>query len=192
MTHSNGQVFYRVNEQYGTYGDLFYAAAEAFRPITQEEVSPINPDAEEKKVVINISRQGLSCYEGAREVFHCPVSTGAMFNAAGEKVENWGTPIGLHPIWRKTISIHMSGGSSGAGWDTMSIPWACFFAKDGVAMHSTFWHSGYGEKLSHGCVNLCPEDSKWVYRWCAPEAPFDSGDITIGMPGGTMVEVIEA
>lgn len=191
VTHSSGQVLYRVNEIHGTYGDIFYAAGEAFRPITQEEISPIHPDAEEKKVVINLSQQTLSCFEGKREVYFCTVSTGAIYNAAGEKVDSWGTPVGPHPIWRKLISLHMSGGATGAGWDTMGIPWTSLFAGEGMALHSTFWHNGYGERLSHGCVNMRPDDAKWVFRWCLPEVPFETGDITISMPGGTIVEVVE-
>lgn len=191
VTYSSGQVLYRVNEIHGTYGDIFYAAGEAFRPITQEEISPIHPDAEEKKVVINLSQQTLSCFEGKREVYFCTVSTGAIYNAAGEKVDSWGTPVGPHPIWRKLISLHMSGGATGAGWDTMGIPWTSLFAGEGMALHSTFWHNGYGERLSHGCVNMRPDDAKWVFRWCLPEVPFETGDITISMPGGTIVEVVE-
>ena len=191
VTHSSGQVLYRVNEIAGTYGDIFYAAGEAFRPITQEEVSPINPEAEEKKVVINLSQQTLSCFEGKREVYFCTVSTGAVYNAAGERVDEWGTPVGPHPIWRKLISLHMSGGATGAGWDTMGIPWTSLFAGEGMALHSTFWHNGYGERLSHGCVNMRPDDAKWAFRWCLPEVPFESGDITVSMPGGTIVEVVE-
>ncbi|NLG73179.1 MAG: twin-arginine translocation signal domain-containing protein, partial [Chloroflexi bacterium] len=32
-TTEDGQVLYRVNERYGTFGDIFWAAGEAFRPL---------------------------------------------------------------------------------------------------------------------------------------------------------------
>lgn len=192
QTLSDGNLYYRVNELYGNAGDLFYARADAFRPITPEEVAPISPNVEDKRIIINLAKQTVSCMEGSHEAYHCTVSTGAIYNAYGEVVEDWGTPVGPHPIWRKVISIHMSGGATGAGWDTMGIPWTMLFAGNGVALHSTFWHNGFGERLSHGCVNARPEDSKWIYRWCMPETPFDSGDKTVGMPGGTIIEVVEA
>jgi lipoprotein-anchoring transpeptidase ErfK/SrfK len=191
QTDSNGQVFYRVNERYGSYGDIFWADATAFRPMTQEELSPISPNAEEKKVVVDLSHQSMSCYEGSREVYYCKVSTGARFDAYGNPVEEWSTPIGPHPIWRKLISIHMSGGGTGAGWDTPGVAWTSLFAGTGVAIHSTFWHNDYGTPRSHGCVNAAPEDAKWVFRWTLPYIDYEPGDLTIQGLGSTQVEVLE-
>jgi hypothetical protein len=189
-TDEAGQVWYRINERFG-YGDIFYCAAEAFRPLTEEDISPINPEAEEKKVVINLTNQTMACYEGQQEVYYCRISSGAKFNAAGEPVEEWATPIGPHPIWRKVTSLHMSGGTTGGGYDLPGIGWTSLFSGDGVAIHSTFWHNNYGVPMSHGCVNAQPADAQWVFRWTSPVVPYDPGDVTIGMPGGTTVEVIE-
>jgi hypothetical protein len=191
QVNSEGATLYQVNELYGTYGDIFWAAGEAFRQISSEEISPINPDSEEKKIAVNLNQQTLSCFEGSREVYFCKIASGAIFNASGNSVDEWSTPLGPHPIWRKLVSIHMSGGSTGAGWDTMGIPWTCLFAGTGVAVHSTFWHNGFGERLSHGCVNARPDDAKWIFRWSLPSVAIDPGDITVQMPGGTIVEVVE-
>ena len=38
------------------------------RPLTAEEMSPIHPEVDDKLVVVNLTEQTLSCYEGAREV----------------------------------------------------------------------------------------------------------------------------
>ncbi|MGZ9225291.1 MAG: twin-arginine translocation signal domain-containing protein, partial [Anaerolineales bacterium] len=64
----NNQVWYRLNERYGS-GDLFWSPAEAFRPLTTDEIAPINPEAEEKRIVVNIDYQTLSCFEGKNEVY---------------------------------------------------------------------------------------------------------------------------
>ena len=186
---SDGKIYYRINEKYGNPGDILWAAADAFRYIPPEEISPITPDVTDKKVVVDTNYQTLSCYEGNSEVFFCRISSGAEFNAAGKQVENWSTPPGPHPIFRKLVSIHMSGDASGAGWDTSGIGWTCFFAQGGVAIHSTFWHNNFGVPVSHGCVNARAEDAKWVFRWTQPVVPYDPGDVTVGMPGGTIVEV---
>lgn len=192
-TNSQGQVLYRVNEKWG-YGDLFWAAAEAFRPLSDEDLAPINPEVENKKVVVDVTptRQVLSCYEGSTEVYTCLISSGAKWNAFGELVEEWGTPPGPHPIWRKTISIHMSGGQTGTGYDLPGIAWTTLFTGEGVAIHSTFWHNDFGTPRSHGCINCAPDDAKFIFRWTRPEIPYDPGDLTVQGLVGTIVDVIEA
>lgn len=190
--NSQGQTLYHVVELYGSYGDEFWASAEAFRPIAQDEIALINPEKEDKRIVVDVNHQTLSCYEGQSEVYFCRVSTGAKFDAYGNAVDQWSTPIGSHLPWRKVISIHMSGGSTGAGYDTMGIPWSTIFDPDGAAIHSTFWHNDFGTPRSHGCVNTAPEDAKWIFRWSLPSIQYVPGDISIQGPGGTIVNVIEA
>lgn len=178
-----GQVWYRINERFGSYGDLYWAAAQAFRPITVDELSPISPDVEDKRVVIDVDwkRQMLSCYEGNTEVYFCTISSG---------VEQGSTPFGEHSIWRKLISIHMSGGTTGGGWDLPGIGWTTLFVGDGVAIHSTFWHNNFGEPESHGCVNARPDDAKWIFRWTLPVVEYEPGDRTISGTGSTKVKVV--
>ncbi|MCD6356609.1 MAG: L,D-transpeptidase [Anaerolineaceae bacterium] len=191
QTAQDGHILYRVNERYGSYGDIFYADAEAFRPVTEEEIAPINPEVGEKKIVININQQSLSCFEGNNEVYGCRVSTGRKLDDYGLPVDTWATPTGTHWVWRKLISLHMSGGGTGAGWDTMSIPWTSLFVGEGVAVHSTFWHNDFGTPKSHGCVNTLPEDAKWIFRWTTPQVAYNPGDITTTAYEGTRIEVVE-
>lgn len=186
-----GQVWYRVNERYG-YGDLFWAKAEGFRPLSQDEIAPIHPEIEDKRVVVHIGHQTLSCFEGKDEVYFTFVSTGIQFDMNGKDTPQWETPLGVRPIWRKLISVHMSGGSTGGGYDLPGVSWTSLFEGNGVAIHSTFWHNNFGEEMSHGCVNAAPVDAKWVFRWTTPIVSYDPGDVTVGMPGGTLVEVIES
>ncbi len=185
-----GNVWYRVNERYG-YGDIFWAQAKAFRPVTPEEMAPINPFVENKRVVVDVPHQTLSCFEGNREVYFARVSTGALYNANGQRVDAWATPAGEHRIWRKLVSLHMSGGTTGGGWDLPGIGWTTLFVGSGVAIHSTFWHNNYGVPMSRGCVNARPEDARWIFRWTLPHVDYDPGDVTIPLPGGTAVEVVD-
>lgn len=185
-----GQVWYRVNERFG-YGDLLWARAEGFRPLSEKDVAPIHPDAEDKRVVVDVNYQTLACFEGNQEVFFTQVSTGMMNDLYGNPTEEWETPPGVRPIWRKLVSVHMTGGTTGGGYDIPGVSWTTLFEGNGVAIHSTFWHNNFGEPMSHGCVNCRPEDAQWVFRWSLPQAPYDPGDITVPMPGGTLVEVIK-
>jgi lipoprotein-anchoring transpeptidase ErfK/SrfK len=85
----------------------------------------------------------------------------------------------------------MSGGTTGGGYDLPGIGWTTLFSGNGVAIHATFWHNNFGVPMSHGCVNAKPEDAKWIFRWTSPIVQSDPGDVTVSMPGGTSVKVIE-
>lgn len=190
-TTPEGKVLYRVNERYGNPGDIYWVPAEAMRPLTAEEVSPIHPDVTDKQVVVNLIRQTLSCYEGKDEVYFCRVSTGAKYDAQGNVVDHWSTPVGDHPISRKLVSLHMSGEATG---DWPAVAWTQIFAPGGVAIHSTYWHNNYGVPRSHGCVNAAPEDAKWIWRWTYPHVGLEPGDIDVSSqwpPVGGRVFVTE-
>lgn len=187
----SGQVWYRANERFG-FGDMLWAPGEALKPLTPDDVLPIHPEVDDKRVVIDVTTQSMSCFESGREVYYARVSTGAKFDYQGRPVDEWSTPIGGHPVWRKVVSLHMVGGTTGGGYDLPGIGWTTLFAGNGVAIHATFWHNDFGVPRSHGCVNAHPEDSRWVFRWTTPVVAYDPGDVTVEMPGGTRVEVIES
>lgn len=181
---TDGSVRYRVNEKYGNRGDIFWADARAFRPLPNEELSTISPDVTEKRIIVDITtqRQYLMCYEGNKEVYFCRISSGKK---AGS------TPIGSFKIFNKFISLHMEGGTAVEGWDTNGVGWSSLFAQGGVAIHSTYWHNNYGEEESNGCVNVSPEDAKWIFRWTTPSVNPDPGNTTVSDFSGTTVEVVQ-
>ena len=181
---ADGQTWYRINERY-SYGDYFWAPAEAFRPITEAEIVPISPNVGEKRVDVNISRQTVSCYEGNNEVFFARVSTGQI----GEDSET--SPGDWFRIWRKMVSSHMTGGTTGGGWDLAGIGWTTLFEGSGIAFHSTFWHNNFGERMSRGCVNMTPEGARFIFRWTNPVVGYDPGDVTVAGFNGTLIRVIE-
>lgn len=193
-TEDDGSVYYRVNPNYYGGVDMFWVPAEAMHPIPPEEISPINPDVEDKKIVVDVSRQTLACYEGDTEVYYCRVSTGAKFDMYGNPVEKWSTPLGSYLISRKFVSLQMSGGTTGAPYDLPGIGWVSVFATGGVAIHATVWHNDFGTPKSHGCVNALPEDAKWIFRWSLPNIAYDPGMIDISLTGepSTTIQVIES
>ncbi len=96
---ADGQTWYRLNEKYGS-GDLFWAPAEAFRPLTADEISPISPnvDSAEKRIVVKTWEQTLSYFEGRTEVYFARISSGALYDTWGNRVDAWETPVGEYPI----------------------------------------------------------------------------------------------
>jgi len=204
LAQANGVVYYRFNENGGrpagmtggSYGDLLWGEASAFRPLTAEEVTPIHPDVDPaiKKVVVDRTEnyQTLSCFEGSEEVYFCRVSTGQYRDVYGNPVAQYLTPLGEHVTWRKAISIHMSGGTTGTGYDTPAVSWSTLFSGDGYAIHAAFWHNNFGVPRSHGCVNCLPEDAKWIFRWASPANSLEQADIVVqGLENGTHVIVQE-
>lgn len=189
-TNESGQIEYRVTQKWG-YGDILWAPGEGFRPLTRDELDPISPGVENKRVVVRINQQMMSCYEDNHEVYACRISSGAKFDAEGNPTDKSSTPLGSRRLWRKLISHHLSGGVSGSGWDLPGIGWTVLFSGSGEAIHSTFWHNDFGTPRSRGCVNATPEDAKWVFRWTEPHIPYEIGDITVPYPGGTLVDTIE-
>ena len=186
-TKGDGNIYYRANPNYYGGLDMLWVPCEAMRLITPEDLLPINPNATDKHVVVDIKRQTLSCYEGPLEVYYCRVSTG---------IEIGSTPVGLHRVSRKYISLQMSGsgsGGTGAGYDLPGIGWTSIFVTGGVAIHATVWHNEFGFPRSHGCVNCLPEDAKWVFRWVQPTVSYDPGTVDISLTGSdsTIIEVIE-
>ncbi len=180
----DGTILYRVNEDTGHgygYGDLFYADGAAFHPLTADDVAPINPhvDPATKKIVVDATpgHQTLSCFEGNSEVYFCRVSTGYG--------ETYSTPTGDQSISWKIFSIHMAANTgSDSGYDTMAVPWPVFFNRPaGAAIHGTFWHNDFGVRRSHGCVNVAPEDAKWIFRWSAPAVSLDQSEWREDDPG---------
>ncbi len=169
----NNQTRYLLTQRYGAATEYYWAPASACKVLTPEDISPIRPEVENKKVVVNLTRQTLSCMEGDREVFFCRVSTGPLLS------KGWQTPPGSHAIWRKLVSIHMSaGGDTGEAFDTPGIGWTTLFTTTGAAIHTAYWHNEFGFARSHGCVNCLPEDAKFVWRWTAPFVDYEPGDLT--------------
>jgi len=188
----DGRVLYRINEKFG-YGDIFLADATAFHVITPEEISPIHPEVSDKRIIVNLNQQTLSCIEnGNNEVYFCRISSGKTLDELGNPVDTWKTPVGSHWIWRKMISNHMaSNDGQGTSWDLFGIGWTSYFVGSGVAIHSTFWHNDFGTPKSKGCVNALTEDAKWIFRWTTPQVTYNPGDVTDNSYQGTRIEVIE-
>jgi len=170
-TGDSGRIQFHINERYGNPGDLFWAEGAAFRPLTSEDISPINPDVDPvaKKVVINLTYQTLTCKEGDREVYFCRVSTG---------MQEGSTPMGAFAIWRKLLSVRMAANTVATSYDLPGISWTTLFVGTGVAIHGATSHNDFGTVRSHGCVNCKPEDAKWVFRWTQPEVGLDTGEKT--------------
>jgi hypothetical protein len=105
----SGKTWYRINPNYYGGVDMLWAPAEGMRPITRDEIIPINPEVEDKHIIVDVIQQSVSCFEAKREVYYSRASTGAKFDMYGNAVDKWATPVGQHRVARKYLTLQMSG-----------------------------------------------------------------------------------
>ena len=193
----NGFVEYRWNEDvphgygYGAYGEFFWGDGAGFKVLTDEDVAPIHPevDPNEKKIDADLDNQTLSCYEGNTEVYFCRISSGLGIDlSTGQPSDKLATPVGNLLTHWKIMSLNMTAGTFQSGYSTPAVPWSTMISGDGVAIHGAFWHNAFGEKRSHGCINVTPEDAKWIFRWTTPYVSLTQSEMRVSLPDhGTIV-----
>lgn len=193
---TNGFAEYRWNEDaphgygYGAYGEFYWADGAAFKILTDEDVAPINPDMDpnEKRIEADLDYQTLSCFEGSREVYFCRISSGLNIDATGQFNDKLATPVGNLLTHWKIMSLNMTAGTFQSGYSTPAVPWSTMISGDGIAIHGAFWHNAFGEKRSHGCINVTPEDAKWIFRWTTPYVSLAQSEVRVSLPDhGTIV-----
>jgi hypothetical protein len=195
---SNGFVEYRWNEGadghgygYGAYGEFYWADGAAFKVLTDADVAPINPDVDpnDKRIEADLDYQTLSCYEGIKEVYFCRISSGLKYDpSTGQVSDKLATPVGNLLTHWKIYSLNMTAGSFQSGYSTPAVPWNTMISGDGIAIHGAFWHNAFGEKRSHGCINVTPEDAKWIFRWTTPYISLAQSEMRLSLPDhGTVV-----
>lgn len=195
----NGFVEYRWNEDAGhgygggAYGEFYWADGAGLKVLTEQDVAPISPDVDpnDKRIDVDLDYQTLSCYEGGTEVYFCRISSGlkALFDPTTGEINNkLATPVGNLLTHWKIVSLNMTAGTFQSGYSTPAVPWSTMVSGDGIAIHGAFWHNAFGEKRSHGCINVTPEDAKWVFRWTTPYVSLAQSEIRVSLPDhGTIV-----
>lgn len=116
-----------------------------------------SPGLWERQIVVDLSDQWLSAYEGDLLVYRAPVATGR---------DGFDTPTGTYTIYYRLPVQTMTGSLGGESWYVPNVPWVQYVV-GGVALHGTYWHDlhGTGARPSHGCINLRMVDAQWLYQW---------------------------
>jgi hypothetical protein len=150
----------------------YYVLASHMRPVPNSEFAPIAADVPpgHKRVEVSIAEQRLWAYEADELVMDTKISTGIPGLATTNGIPT-ATPRGSFNIISKMPVRHMGNGqvtSDVFAYELPGVPWVSYFHETGVAFHGTFWHDNYGNEMSHGCVNMLPEEAKWLFRWLTP------------------------
>ena len=107
--------------------------------------------AEGRWIDIDLTRQLLTAYEGSTPVRSVFVSTGLAWTP---------TPVGRFYVYVRYVYDDMSG----PGYYLPNVPYVMYFYA-GYALHGTYWHSNFGQPMSHGCVNLPTPEAEWLFNW---------------------------
>lgn len=135
------------------------AAVVADRGIIQppEIVAPAATIAQGKQIIVDLSDSRIYAYENGQVVHSVLASTGLPATP---------TVQGDFTVQRRVRAQTMSG----PGYYLPNVEWVLYFYA-GYAIHGTYWHSNYGQPMSHGCVNLPNHEAQWFFDWAPIGTP---------------------
>ncbi len=165
----DGAVWYRLLED--KYKKFYFVPAAHVRLILDSEIAPLSPDVpnKDKRIEVHLDQQLVLAYEGDRVVFAARAATGGIY-----RVGTYTTPTGSFVTFHKRPSRHMAAGDlTASGFDLPGVPWVMYITDSGISLHGTYWHNDFGRPRSHGCINLSPSASKWLYRWSLPSVDYE-------------------
>lgn len=145
-------------------------------------VDPTTIATAPKHIVVNIAEQKLYAYQGDTLVLETWTSTGLEPNE---------TEIGFFHVRIKYEAQTMQGfengsgevislgaeGSEGNHWAVADVPNIMYFNYQAEAIHGAYWHNNFGNRMSHGCVNLPLDTAAFMWEFA---------------PLGTPVTVVES
>ena len=124
-------------------------------------------------IAVDLATQTLVAYEGDKSRYITLISSGKKLRdwQSKDSASDHSTPTGIFQIKSKHLTHTMDGDTAFDGpYSVDDVPYVMYFQLS-YALHSAFWHSGFGYPRSHGCVNLAPLDAKWVFNWSTPKLP---------------------
>jgi len=122
-----------------------------------------------KRIEVSISQQSMTVYQGDQIVLQSLVSTGLSPND---------TELGAFHIRLKYELQDMAGFTSATGevvgfedsgtqtanrYEVKDVPDVMYFNFDAEALHGTYWHNNFGQRMSHGCVNQPLDVAAFMY-----------------------------
>ena len=116
-------------------------------------IRPQNVSLNDRWIDVDLSSQMTYAMQGDQVVRSFLVSTGRWPTVTVE---------GVFKIYVKYRTANMSGDD----YFLPNVPYVMYFFK-GYGIHGTYWHNNFGTPMSHGCVNLRPEDAGWLFDFAS-------------------------
>ena len=73
----------------------------------------------------------------------------------------------------------MSGGNASIGtyYNLPNVPYTMYFynkeipRERGFGLHGAYWHNNFGHPMSHGCINISPDNAGILFKWAEVGTP---------------------
>jgi hypothetical protein len=117
---------------------------------------------------VSLAKQVLLAYEGTKPAYATLISSGEA--GIGDPETSKSTARGIFRIHTKHLTTTMASKVVGEEFELKDIPYVQYF-EEGYALHAAYWHDDFGTPRSHGCINLAPEDARWLFQWTEPQLP---------------------
>jgi hypothetical protein len=134
-----------------------------------------------KRIEVSIADQRLRAYEGDALVLETFVSTGLPPND---------TETGRFRVRYKVLVEDMRGATDTEGnvvwvvgdggkqappgsipYGVPDVPNVMYVNLDAEALHGAYWHNNFGQRMSHGCINLPLPVAEFLYGWAPLGTP---------------------
>jgi lipoprotein-anchoring transpeptidase ErfK/SrfK len=168
-------------EQPTRYGIDITPVEQAGRPVFAESLFITNPNPSginvaglpgRKRIEISISQQKMTVFQGDQVVLETLVSTGLDPNDT--EVGDWHIRIkyekqdmaGFTSDTGEVVGLAGDGDSSndtGSRYEVKDVPFVMYFNYEAEALHGAYWHSNFGNRMSHGCVNQPLDVAAFMY-----------------------------
>lgn len=133
-----------------------------------------------RRIEVSIAEQRVRAYEGDTLVLDSFVSTGLdpndtetgrfriRYKVPTEDMRGATDPEG-NVVWVVGDGGNAPGGSIPYG--VADVPNVMYVNLDAEALHGAYWHNNFGQKMSHGCINLPLPVAEFLYGWAPLGTP---------------------
>lgn len=125
-------------------------------PVTEV---PVSTTTLARNIVVDLSEQRTYIYENGQLVNSFLVSSGA----AATPTHTGNFRINSH-VRVQDMGALCYNPNAVNSYCTEDVPWVMYFNGD-QGFHGTYWHNNFGNRMSHGCVNLPLGTAESLYSW---------------------------
>nr|BFF08869.1 L,D-transpeptidase family protein [Microbacterium flavescens] len=125
-------------------------------PVTETEFATT---ALERRIEVDLSAQTTYLFENDQVIASYAISSGLP----GTPTQTGSFRIFAHVSMQDMGELCYNPEAQNS-YCTENVPWVTYFNGD-QGFHGTYWHNNFGNRMSHGCVNMPIDVAKFVYDW---------------------------